>query len=150
MSRRKIWDSWHWSWQWFHEYDTKSVGKKKKQKSVTVFVLSHTVMSDSLWPHGLQPARILCPWNFPGKNTGLGCHFPLQRIFTTQGSNPHLFFPPHCQADYLLPCHLEARDKRDYINFKSFWTATETINRVTKQHTEWGKKYICKPHIDNN
>ena len=27
-----------------------------------------------LWPHRLQPARLLCPWNFPGKNTGVGCH----------------------------------------------------------------------------
>ena len=38
----------------------------------------HSVMSDSLWPHGLQPARLLCLWNFPGKNTGVGCHFLLQ------------------------------------------------------------------------
>ena len=28
-----------------------------------------------LWPHGLQPARLLCPWDSPGKNTGVGCHF---------------------------------------------------------------------------
>ena len=34
-----------------------------------------SVMSDSLWPHGMQPARLLCPWDFPGKNTGVGCHF---------------------------------------------------------------------------
>ena len=33
-------------------------------------------MSDSFRPHGLQPARLLCPCNFPGKNTGAGCHFP--------------------------------------------------------------------------
>ena len=39
-----------------------------------------------LWPHGL-PARVLCPWDFPGKNTGVGCHFLLQGIFPTQGSN---------------------------------------------------------------
>ena len=31
-------------------------------------------------PHGLQPTRLLCPWDFPGKNTGLGCHFLLQGI----------------------------------------------------------------------
>ena len=30
-----------------------------------------------LWPRGLQPARLLCPWNFLGKNTGVGCHFLL-------------------------------------------------------------------------
>ena len=29
-------------------------------------------------PHGLQPTRLLCPWDFPGKNTGVGCHFLLQ------------------------------------------------------------------------
>ena len=51
-------------------------------------------MSNSLRPHGLQTARLLCPWNSPGKNSGVGCHFLLQRIFPTQGSNPGL---PHCR-----------------------------------------------------
>ena len=35
-------------------------------------------MSDSLRPHGLQPAKLLCPWDFPGNNTGVDCHFLLQ------------------------------------------------------------------------
>ena len=35
---------------------------------------SHSVVSDSLRPHGLQPTRLLCPWDFPGKSTGAGCH----------------------------------------------------------------------------
>ena len=43
-----------------------------------------------LWPRGLQPARLLCLWDFPGKNTGVGSHFLLQGIFPTQGSNPRL------------------------------------------------------------
>ena len=36
-------------------------------------------MSDSVWPHGLQPTRLLCSWDFPGKSTGVGCHclFPI-------------------------------------------------------------------------
>ena len=55
---------------------------------------SRSVMSDSLWPHGLQPTRFLCPWDFPGKNTGVGCHFLLQGIFQAQGSNPGLL---HCR-----------------------------------------------------
>ena len=42
-------------------------------------VLSCSVMSDSLQPHGLQPTRLPCPWNFPGKDTGVGCHFLLQK-----------------------------------------------------------------------
>ena len=41
--------------------------------------------SDSLQPHGLYPSRLLCPWDFPSKNTGVGCHFLLQGIFLTQG-----------------------------------------------------------------
>ena len=44
-------------------------------------------MFDSLWRHGLQPARLLCPWDSPGKNTGVGCHSLLQGIFPTQRSN---------------------------------------------------------------
>ena len=34
-------------------------------------------MSDSVRPHGLEPPRLLCPRNFPGKSTGVGCHFLL-------------------------------------------------------------------------
>ena len=41
----------------------------------------------TLQHYGLQPARLLCPWNFPGKNTGVGCHALLQGIFLTQGSS---------------------------------------------------------------
>ena len=37
---------------------------------------SPSVVSDSSWPHGL--ARLFCPWDFPGKSTGVGCHCPLQ------------------------------------------------------------------------
>ena len=44
-------------------------------------------VSSSLWPHGLQPTRLLCPWNSPGKKTGVGCHFLFQGIFLTQGLN---------------------------------------------------------------
>ena len=39
---------------------------------------SRSVMFNSLWPHGLQPTRLLRPWDFPGKNTGVGCHSLLQ------------------------------------------------------------------------
>ena len=48
----------------------------------------------TLRPHGLQPKRLLCPRDFPGENTGVGCHSFLQEIFPTQGSNPGL---PHCR-----------------------------------------------------
>ena len=35
---------------------------------------SRSVVSDSSRPQGLQPTRLLCPWDFPGKSTGVGCH----------------------------------------------------------------------------
>ena len=59
-----------------------------------IICVSCSVMSDSLWPHGLQPTRLLCPWNSPGKSTGVGCQSLLQGIFLTQGSNPGLL---HCR-----------------------------------------------------
>ena len=43
---------------------------------------------------GLQPTRLLCPWDFPDYSTGVDCHFLLQRIFLTQGWYPGL---PHCR-----------------------------------------------------
>ena len=56
-------------------------------------VLSHSVVSDSVRPHGLWPTR-LCPWDSPGKNTGVGCHALLQGTFPTLGLNPG---PLHCR-----------------------------------------------------
>ena len=61
-----------------------------------------SVVPDSLRPYGLWPTRLLRPWDFPGKNTGVGCHALLQRIFPTQGSNPKSLMSPALQADSLL------------------------------------------------
>ena len=44
-----------------------------KYHNYSVCVCTCSVMSNSLWPHGLYPAKLLCPWGFPGKSTGLGC-----------------------------------------------------------------------------
>ena len=48
-----------------------------------------------------SPTRLLCPWNFPGKNTGVGCHALLQGIFLTQGLNLHLLCLLHWQVGSL-------------------------------------------------
>ena len=63
-------------------------------------VLCCSVVSDSLRSHRLQPARLLSPWNFQGKNTAVGCHFLLQGIFLIQGSNSCLACLMHWQADF--------------------------------------------------
>ena len=57
-----------------------------------------SAVSDSLWPHGLWPTRLLCPWNSPGKNTGMGSHTLLQGIFPDLGIEP---VSPALQADPL-------------------------------------------------
>ena len=61
-----------------------------------------SVVSNSLRLHGLQPTSLLCLWNFPGKNTGVGCRFLLEGIFPIQGLNLHSL---HGQADSLPPSH---------------------------------------------
>ena len=78
---------------------------------VCVCVCVHTclcsVVLESLRSHRLKLTRLLCPWSFPGKDTGVGCHFLLQGIFPTQGSKLHLLCLLHWQADSLPLNHLE-------------------------------------------
>ena len=72
--------------------------------------VSHLAVSISLWLHRLELARPLCPWDSPGKNTGVGCHFLLQGIFLTQQSiwfsyteaNSLPYEPPGKPESYLL------------------------------------------------
>ena len=51
-------------------------------------------MSDSLQPYGLQPTRLLCPWDSPGKNPEVDCHVFLQGIFPTPGIKPASLMSP--------------------------------------------------------
>ena len=51
------------------------------------------------------PSRLLCPWDSPGKNTGMGCHALLQGIFPTQDSNVHL---RHCRQILYPLSHLRS------------------------------------------
>ena len=62
-----------------------------------------SVVFDSLQPYGLEPTRLLCPWDSSSKNIGVGCHALLQGIFLTQGSNLCFLLLLHCQADSLPP-----------------------------------------------
>ena len=89
--------------------------KEKSGKCVTVkfkinfpfikfYVMCYVLVTQSCLtlcdPHRLPPARLLCPWNSPGKNTEVDCHSLLQRNFPTQGSNPGLLH--HRQILYRL------------------------------------------------
>ena len=76
-------------------------------------MLSCLVICNSLRPHGLQPTQLLCPWNFTGKNIGVGYHF-LQGIFPSQGSNPHVLCLMNWQADSSPLSHLEGTNSICY------------------------------------
>ena len=59
--------------------ESRKLDSLQRKRLLLLFVsVSHSVVPDSLRPHGLQPTRLLCPWDFPGKDTGMGCHFLLQ------------------------------------------------------------------------
>ena len=67
-----------------------------------------SVASDSLRLRELQPAGLPCPLDSPGNDTGAGCHFILQGMFSTQGSNPCLLWPLYWQANSFLLATWEA------------------------------------------
>ena len=106
---------------------------------------SCSLISDSLQPHGLYPTRLLCPWNFPGKNTGMGSHFPLQGIFPTQGSNPGLL---HCRQILYCLSHQGSPRILKWVAYPflrgSFWprdwTSVSGIAGIF--FTRWTTRYI--------
>ena len=95
---------------------TKCMGRMQIKDNLEFLLLAHSASCHGGLPWGLKPssvcspscfsrvqlfatpwtesARPLCPWDFPGKNTGVGCHSLLQGIFPTQGWNLGL---PHCR-----------------------------------------------------
>ena len=104
-----------------------------------------TVVSDSLQPQGLQPTRFLCPWDFPGKNTGMGYHFLLQGIFLTQGSNLDLLHLLHWQANSLPLCHLGSSF---YLKETVYTPGTSLVSQMVKNWPAMQKiwvKYIQRP-----
>ena len=77
-----------------------------------------SVVSDSLWPHGLQPSNSSVHGDSPGKSIGEGCHFILQGISLTQGLNLHLL---HRRADSLPLSHLRSHSfNHNYLLTESF------------------------------
>ena len=83
-------------------------------------------MSDSL-----RPARLLRPWDSPGKNTGVGCHALLQRIFLTWGLNLCLLCPLHWQAGSLP--------------LAATWEASlQQHNRSCSSNQKWTAGYVVR------
>ena len=87
---------------WFlwapHVTETKIFSGTKGTSETSFCVCVFSVVSHSLWSHGLQPTRLLCLWDFSGKNTWTGCHSLLQEFFPTQGSNSCILCLLHCRC----------------------------------------------------
>ena len=106
-------------------------------------VLSRVLLFASPWN---VTARLLGPWDFPGKNTGVGCHFLLQWIFLTQGSNACL----SCIGRWILYCcgHLEKKSVpcvwNVWFSFTKFCSAGQWI--PLEPYRDLGEKYtfICE------
>ena len=86
----------------FHFVSSKRFSKQTQICVCVCVCVNHSIVSSSLGLHGLQPTRLLCPWNSSGKNIGVGCHSLVQGIFLTQGQNLSLL---HCRQIfyYLIP-----------------------------------------------
>ena len=122
----------------------------------------------TLWPQGLKPARLLCPWDSPGKNTGVDCHSLVQRIFQTQGSNPGFL---HCKqilyqlsykedpnrryiCTYRWMYHIDwEREREIEICFKELTHLTVESSKSKTQRTGWqtgnsSKNYHCNSWVN--
>ena len=95
---------------------------------------SRSVVPDSYRPYGLQPTRLLHPWDFPGNSTGVDCHCLLQRIILTQGLNPGL---PHCRQTFY---HLSHQGSHWHVYAHTF-IYNYSLKRVKNIYP---KMYICK------
>ena len=74
---------------------------------------------------------LLCPWKFPGKNTGVGCHFLLQGIFPTKGLNLHLLWLQHWQVGSLPLSHQGSPSVQFSSVTQSCLTLCDPMNRST-------------------
>ena len=79
-------------------------------------------MPNSVRLYGLQPTRLHSPWDSPGKNTGMGCCAPLQRILPTQGSNLHLLHLPALAGEFFITSTTWKAHKRYSKNLKPYHT----------------------------
>ena len=83
---------------------------------------SHSVMSDSLQPHGLYS-----PWNSAGQNTGVGSLSLLWGIFPTQGSNPGL---PHCRQILYQLSHQGSPRRLEWVAYPFSRGSSQPRNRT--------------------
>ena len=112
----------------------------------TTCVLSYSVVSDSLWPHGQRSLAGFSPWDSPGKNTGVGCCFLLQGIFPTQGSNPHLL---HWQSDPSPLSHLGRTQHNTSHEINSINTQRNSEDTDIEYRDKQARAWASSPRTDS-
>ena len=116
------------------------VGYEKCDQMKKVKSISCLFVPDTLQPHGVQPATLLCPWNSPGKNAEVGSHSLLQGIFLTQGLNPGLLC---CRQSFQ---HWATRDVSCYQ------LKNNLIKKKKKRVFQWYKNggLVLQPFLVNS
>ena len=89
---------------------------------------SRSVMSDSWRPHGLPPSRLLHPWDSPGKNTGVGCHFLLQCMKVKSESEVAQSCPTHSNP---MDCSLPGSSIHGFSR-QEFWSRVPSPSPYVK------------------
>ena len=103
-----------------------------------------------LWgPRGLQPARLLCPWDFPDKNTGVGSHALLQGIFPSQNLRLlHFRQPPALQVDSFLLSHQGSPQlKKTHTVISDEYTEAILNKILASQIQQHGKRIIYHDQV---
>jgi len=85
------------------------------------------------------PARVFCPWDSPGKNTGVGCHALLQGIFLTQGSKPCLVSPALAGRFFTTRTTWEAHKYAYYFHYQDIAKGIRSQPRITQRETKGGR-----------
>ena len=93
-------------WDGLNPVSSPKIGDQNACYLMAVSWTHACVPTCSVMPAGHEPPGLICPWNFPGKNTGVGCHALFQGILPTQGLNSCLLHLLHQQAGSSPLCHL--------------------------------------------
>ena len=96
-------------------------------------MLSHSVVANSSQSHGLQPSRLLCPWNLLDKNAQVGCHFLLHGYIQEHALLSFLWTIVREPGSHFFPCNIPNKANKSLLQS---WVHLEC-----KKQTEW--KQLC-------
>ena len=136
-----------WNWQWGNKWIfTWHLGPEIKggcmHAMLTRFTHVQLLATLSTIAH-----QACCPWDFPGKNTGVGCYFLFQEIFLTQGFNLHLLCLLHCRW-ILYHGDTRVAEFKDCLQYRN-WSKVRTqshqeLRKTSCEKMEGGSVLNCR------